>query len=132
MVEGLVVMHQKLYDTSSEYKSAFGSFEDFQSFVTSMVENGDELLAKRQSIYDAHGKEAIAKLDDLLKSIPELNPEDPKPFVKDVKIQEKALIDVSTRLNELVKAIERDFQEFGCEASMVCSAVKDTCLICLD
>ena len=110
----------------SQFQENFPSAETFQSFFDGLVSHATNIFTNRKSFYDKDSKEVLTQLETMLKTVPELDPDETSAFVTTVKSIEKSLVTECQKANAIISAIEEDMHVFTCQADDISSIFVDT------
>ncbi len=127
----LSLIYKMLCKPNSSFIAAFPNFGLFEEMIKSLMSRATKVLHDRQSVYDNDARETVEKLQNSLKTIPQVKPADMEPFVTQAKAVSKVLLSSTDLAFEIIGSVESDAAAFGCNTSNICEQYTETWVILL-
>ena len=127
---GLVMntIYDLLQADSEEFKASFPDYKSFHTGFDALSDQIDKLFSKREAFYQKDVDEVVKGLAAIQDKMPDLDPSKLGTFISAVKRVEKKFCDLVDRAAEVMTAMEKDSEAFGCDVKTVCSLWVDSWL----
>ena len=124
----LMSIHEGLSRCSTDFNVSFPDVDSFETYFLDLENSVASLMTKRREYYEKDTIECAKTLQDMLKGIPEINPDEPDQFVKAVQSTQQKLLDTCDAAAEMIVSVEKDISAFNCQPSDICAHLSVSCL----